>query len=272
MDTGRNRARVDPMPVVKDLADFDTGSGSRLERAIFNNRMALVVACALVTAVLAFQARKIVINASFERMIPQSQPLIRNYLENRRDLRGLGNSIRVVVESTRKDIFDPGYLDALKQINDELFLTQGVDRAWLKSLWTPVVRWKMLTEEGFVGGPVMPAGARSACRSCPACPSPSGRGLAYLVLRPYLSQGMLGVTFALVAGVMVYISSGRDGTVVPRGARSGAGNGDDSGEEPGGDRRGRDDPLQETGQERHLRRDGRTGGARGARGRRHRVP
>ena len=35
---------------------------------------------------------------------------------------------------------------------------------------------------------------------------PVGAAVAYLVLRPYLSQGMLGVTFALVAGVMVYIS------------------------------------------------------------------
>jgi len=35
---------------------------------------------------------------------------------------------------------------------------------------------------------------------------PVGAVVAYLVLRPYLSPGMLGVTFALVAGVMVYIS------------------------------------------------------------------
>jgi ZIP family zinc transporter len=35
---------------------------------------------------------------------------------------------------------------------------------------------------------------------------PVGAAVAYLVLRPYLSQDMLGVTFALVAGVMVYIS------------------------------------------------------------------
>ena len=44
----------------------------------------------------------------------------------------------------------------LKQINDELVLTPGVDRAWVKSLWTPAVRWTEVTEEGFRGGPVMP--------------------------------------------------------------------------------------------------------------------
>lgn len=35
---------------------------------------------------------------------------------------------------------------------------------------------------------------------------PVGAALAYLLLRPYLSSGVLGITFALVAGVMVYIS------------------------------------------------------------------
>jgi predicted RND superfamily exporter protein len=89
-------------------------------------------------------------------MIPQSQPYIKNYLTYQKDLRGLGNAIRVVVENTDGDIFDPQYLEVLKQVNDELILTPGVDRAWVKSLWTPGVRWTEVTEEGFRGGPVMP--------------------------------------------------------------------------------------------------------------------
>jgi uncharacterized protein len=32
----------------------------------------------------------------------------------------------------------------------------GVDRAFVKSLWMPVVRWAEVTETGFQGGPVMP--------------------------------------------------------------------------------------------------------------------
>ncbi|MGH8810339.1 MAG: RND family transporter, partial [Noviherbaspirillum sp.] len=84
------------------------------------------------------------------------QPYIKNFLENRNELKGLGNALRVVVENKRGDIFDPAYLQTLKKINDELFLTPGVDRAGVKSLWMPVVRWNEVTEEGFVGGPVMP--------------------------------------------------------------------------------------------------------------------
>jgi len=145
------------MPVVRNLQDFDTRSGNRLERLIFNNRLWMVIICTLMTAMLGyFAVTKLTLNASFEKMIPQSQPYIKNYLDNQKELRGLGNAIRVVVENTEGDIFDPKYLNVLKQINDELFLMPGVDRAWMKSLWTPAVRWTEVTEEGFQGGPVMP--------------------------------------------------------------------------------------------------------------------
>ena len=148
---------LDRMPVVRDLAAFDPSSGSRLERLIFNNRLAVVIACSVITAVLAFlAATKLGLNASFEKMIPQSQPYIKNYLEHRKDLRGLGNSLRVVVENVDGDIYDPAYLETLRKVSDELVLTPGVDRAWVKSLWTPAVRWTEVTEEGFRGGPVMP--------------------------------------------------------------------------------------------------------------------
>ena len=61
-----------------------------------------------------------------------------------------------MVENPNGDIYDPKYLDTLRKINDELVLTPGVDRAWVKSLWSPAVRWTEVTEEGFRGGPVMP--------------------------------------------------------------------------------------------------------------------
>jgi predicted RND superfamily exporter protein len=150
------KTNIDDMPAVAELRDFDRDSGNRLERFIFNNRLLIVLVCVLATLALGWQATKLTLNAGFEKMIPQTQPYIRNFLDNRQDLRGLGNALRVVVENKRGDIFDPAYLQVLRQVNDELFLTPGVDRANLKSLWMPVVRWNEVTEEGFTGGPVMP--------------------------------------------------------------------------------------------------------------------
>jgi len=148
--------KIVDMPVVERLEDFDLKSGNILERLVFNNRIAVMIVCAVVTLILSYQITKLVFNASFEKMIPQSNIYIKNYMANKSELRGLGNSIRVVVESSQGDIFDPAYLETLKQINDDLFLVPGVDRAWMKSIWTPSVRWNEVTEEGFAGGPVVP--------------------------------------------------------------------------------------------------------------------
>jgi predicted RND superfamily exporter protein len=135
---------------------FDPRSGNLLERLVFNHRLVLLVLCALLTAVFAFQLRGLTVGASFDKMLPHGHPYIKNYLENRDQLRGLGDSVRVVVEATEGDIFNAAYLARLAKINDEIFLLPGVDRAWMKSIFTPVVRWVEVTEEGFTGGPVLP--------------------------------------------------------------------------------------------------------------------
>lgn len=144
------------MPVLKNREDFESKSGSRLERLIFNHRLWIVMLCAALTAFLSFEAAKSTVSASYERMMPQSSPFIRNYLDNIGSLRGLGNSLRIVVENRKGSIYDPDYLKVLRQINDRIYVIPGVDRSFVKSLWMPVVRWTEVTEEGFQGGPVMP--------------------------------------------------------------------------------------------------------------------
>ena len=141
----------------ESLRGFDPASGSLLERAVFNHRRAVLVICALVTVLLAaLAATRLGLSASFEKMIPRSHPYVQNYLEHRQELRGLGDALRIVVENPSGDIFDPQYQATLRKIHDEVFLTPGVDRTWVKSLWAPGVRWTEVTEEGFRGGPVMP--------------------------------------------------------------------------------------------------------------------
>lgn len=148
--------KPESMEVISDPNKFDEKSGNFIERLIFNNRIWVVLGCLLLTLFLAFQLRTIVFSASYEKMLPQSHPYIQNFLKNRGELRGLGDSIRIAVENPRGDIFEPSYLNALGKINDEVFLLPGVDRAWMKSIFTPVVRWTEATEDGFVGGPVLP--------------------------------------------------------------------------------------------------------------------
>lgn len=137
---------------------FDPKSGNRLERAIFNGRLYIVLIFVVVSGLLGWQALDLRVQASFEKMIPGSHEYVQNFNANADSLRGLGNAIRIVVENKKGSVFDAEYLNVLQTINDRVFLMQGVDRAFMKSLWTSNVRWTQITEEGFVGGAVMPAG------------------------------------------------------------------------------------------------------------------
>ncbi len=149
-------APVLSQPVVRSLAEFDMRSGSRVERALFNHRLIVIVLCALVTALLGYQATRLRLNASFEKTIPTGHPYIVNYLKNQSDLSGLGNAVRIAVTSPAGSIYDARYLEVLRRLNDEVFLISGVDRAFMKSLWTPNTRWIGVTEEGLEGGLVIP--------------------------------------------------------------------------------------------------------------------
>ncbi len=149
---------MDHQPVVARLEDFDPASGDRLERALFNHRPLVVLLCLLATMLLSVAAVRLGLNASFEKTIPARHPFIVAYLEHRADLGGLGNAVRIAVETTGESIFDAGYQDTLRRINDEVYLLSGVDRPFMKSLWTPTTRWTAVTEDGVDGGTVVPEG------------------------------------------------------------------------------------------------------------------
>lgn len=147
---------IDLMPVVSDPSHFDKRSGNWLERLVFNHRIFFILICIVVTGLLGFQLTKLSVNANFDKVIPQNHPYIKNYFESRDKLGGVGNAVRVVVENTKGDIFDPHFLEVTRKINETLFLTPGTDRAWMRSIWMSAVRWTEVTEEGFRGGSVMP--------------------------------------------------------------------------------------------------------------------
>ncbi len=142
--------------VIGDIKDFDRQSGTLAERVLFNNRLVIVCLCLFVTLVLGYQALGLSLNAAFEKMIPTSHPYIANFLENRKQLAGMGNTLRIAVEAKDGSIFDDEYLDTVRKLSDEVFLLPGVDRPYMKSLWAPAVRWTGVTEDGLDGGPVIP--------------------------------------------------------------------------------------------------------------------
>jgi predicted RND superfamily exporter protein len=124
--------------------------------AVFRARALIVFLFVVVTLVLGYQVTQLRPDASFEKMVPTTHPYIINFLENQDDLSALGNAVRVIVASKNGDIFNKEFQETLRKINDDVFYIQGVDRGKLESIWTPNVRWREVTEDGFVGGAVIP--------------------------------------------------------------------------------------------------------------------
>ncbi|RLQ21355.1 RND family transporter [Seongchinamella sediminis] len=126
------------------------------ERMIFGARPVILVLFLLITAYLGFQAYHLRPDASFSKLIPQGHPFVQKMNTHLKDLRAGGTSLKVSVAVEEGDIFNDEYLSTLGQIADEIFYIPGVNKNGLKSIWSPDVRWVMVTEEGFDAGSVMP--------------------------------------------------------------------------------------------------------------------
>ncbi len=127
-----------------------------MERFLFAKRRVFLAVFVIITLFLGYHMLQMRPEASFLRMIPTYHPYIKNYIAHQEDLKGLGNMVRICVETTKGDIFTKEYMEVLKKMTDEVFFISGVNRGALKSLWTPVTRWTEVTEDGFAGGEVVP--------------------------------------------------------------------------------------------------------------------
>ena len=94
-----------------EIADFDPQSGSLLERILFNNRVLVIMICLLVTVGLGYQATKLRMNASYEKMLPVKHPYILNYLKYKEQIGESGNALRTVVKNSRGSIYSAEYMD-----------------------------------------------------------------------------------------------------------------------------------------------------------------
>lgn len=132
------------------------GRASLAENLLFRFRILWIALFAIITAFLLYNAAQVRPDASFRKMIPENHEFVQNFFKYEEDLASLGNAIRVSVETTEGTIFDAEYQETLRQVTDELSYITGVDRSAMRSIWTPNVRWSEVTEDGFVGGPVIP--------------------------------------------------------------------------------------------------------------------
>ena len=140
------------------LDNFDRYSGSWFERTLFNNRIPFLIICAVITVVLGFKALQVRVNADYDEMIPTHQPFIVNYLLHFNVMQSQANAIQIAVTANQGSVIDAHYLNVLQHISDEVYLTPGIDRPFMTSLWTSNTRWTSITPDGLSSGPVVGSG------------------------------------------------------------------------------------------------------------------
>ncbi len=127
-----------------------------LEQFLFKQRALVIGIFTLVTLVLGYQASNIHLDASFNKNIPLNHDYMKTYVKHSDDFGG-ANSIYISVCDKQGDIFNPEFFNSLKSVHDQLFFIPGVNRTLVSSLYSPSTRFIEVVEDGFAGGPVIPA-------------------------------------------------------------------------------------------------------------------
>lgn len=125
-----------------------------LERAFFAHRMAVLVSIGLFTAVMAFFAVQLRMDAGFEKQMPIGHEYIQTFQKYRSDLLG-ANRITVVVRARKGSIWTKEGLTRLYKVTQAVTYLPNVDRIGVQSLWTPNAYVNEITDEGFRAEPII---------------------------------------------------------------------------------------------------------------------
>lgn len=129
---------------------------NRLEITIFRHRIFVLIFFIFASVYLAMQATQIKLDAAFTKNIPLNHSYMKTYLKHRENFGG-ANNILISVCDINGDIFNNEFFTALQGVHNQLYAIQGVDRIQIQSLFSPSTRFVEIVEEGFSGGPVIPA-------------------------------------------------------------------------------------------------------------------
>jgi len=133
----------------------NSGGKGGIASAIFSVRPLILLIFLIGTAIMAFYMVQLRVDAGFKKQLP----LEHEYMQTFQFYEEFGGANRILVALMDRDgdMFDPEFFQAFEQISNQVFLLPGVDRASVRSIFTPNVRFVEVIEDGFAGGNVIPA-------------------------------------------------------------------------------------------------------------------
>ncbi len=128
-----------------------------LARMLIQWRKPLGLFFMLLTLGLGYSALDTRLDPGFNKLIPLKHKYMAAFLEHSSTFSGANRVLVSVQWKGEGDIYNAEFLPVLRKVNDEVFFTPGVNRASVRSIFTPNVRYIEVTEQGFNGDVVIPA-------------------------------------------------------------------------------------------------------------------
>lgn len=123
---------------------------------LINYRYGIVALFLAITIGMAFAMSNLRIETGFKKQLPLKHEYMQTFLQYEKDFGG-ANRVLVALVARDGNMFTPAFFESFEQISNQVFFIPGVDRASVRSIFTPNVRFVEIVEDGFAGGNVIPS-------------------------------------------------------------------------------------------------------------------
>jgi predicted RND superfamily exporter protein len=123
---------------------------------LINYRYGLVSLFVVVTIGMMFAMSSLKIETGFKKQLPLKHEYMQTFLQYEKEFGG-ANRVLVALVARDGNMFTPEYFESFEAISNQVFFIPGVDRASVRSIFTPNVRFVEIVEDGFAGGNVIPS-------------------------------------------------------------------------------------------------------------------
>lgn len=128
----------------------------RVANAVFSIRPLILLIFAVGTVAMFFFMTQLRVDAGFMKQLPLDHEYMQTFMEYEREFGG-ANRVMVALMAEDGEMFTPEFFEKFEDMTNRVFFIPGVDRASVRSIFTPNVRFVEIVEDGFAGGNVIPA-------------------------------------------------------------------------------------------------------------------
>lgn len=138
------------------MSDSENTRLHKIATFLINNRYAIVGLFGLITIGMMFAIANLRIETGFKKQLPLKHEYMQTFLQYEKEFGG-ANRVLVALVARDGSMFTPEFFKAFEAITNQVFFIPGVDRASVRSIFTPNVRFVEIVEDGFAGGNVIPS-------------------------------------------------------------------------------------------------------------------